>query len=86
MDDRRELTIHFIDGSKMSVGFPKQAANPTATLHKLNEAMAARQLLVEADGALLMIPFENIKYVQSYPAPESLPAYAIKAASINDSD
>ena len=86
MDQKRDLTIHFIDGSRMSVAFPKQTANATATLLKLSEALAARQLLVEVDGALLMIPFENVKYVQSYPAPDALPAYAIKAASIIDSD
>lgn len=84
MNDRRDLTIHFIDGSKMSLAFPKQAGNPNAILVKLNDALAARHLLVEADGALLMIPFENIKYVQSYPAPDGLPAYTIKAASISD--
>jgi len=84
MQDKRDLTIHFIDGSKMSLTFPKQSDNPAATLHKLNEALAARHLLVEADGALLMIPFENIKYVQSYPAPAGLPGYTIKAASVSD--
>ena len=84
MEDRRDLSIHFMDGTKLRVNFPKQTGNPSATLIKLNEALAARQLLVEADGALLLIPFENIKYVQSYPAPDGLPAYTIKAASISD--
>jgi hypothetical protein len=31
-----------------------------------------------------MIPFENIKYVQSYHAPAGLPGHTIKAASISD--
>lgn len=84
MEDRRDLSIHFIDGSQLRVNFPRQSGNPHATLIKLNEALAARQLLVEADGALLVIPFENIKYIQSYPAPESLPPYAIKAAGISE--
>jgi hypothetical protein len=84
MDGRRDLSIHFMDGSTLQVNFPKQAGNPSTSLIKLNEALAARQLLVEADGALLLIPFENIKYVQCYPAPDGLPAYTIKAASIGD--
>lgn len=84
MQEKRDLTIHFIDGSKLSLDFPKQTDNPTAALLKLNEALAARHLLVEADGALLLIPFENIKYLQSYPAPDGLPGYTIKAASISD--
>jgi hypothetical protein len=84
MEDRRDLSIHFIDGSQLRVNFPRQGGTPHATLIKLNEALAARQLLVEADGGLLVIPFENIKYIQSYPAPENLPPHAIKAAGISE--
>jgi hypothetical protein len=50
---------------------------------KLKEALAARHLVVEADGALLIIPFENIKYIQAYPAPAKLPEHAIRAASFS---
>jgi len=28
MDSNRFLTVHFIDGSEMSVTFPKQGGNP----------------------------------------------------------
>jgi hypothetical protein len=38
-------------------------------------------MIVEADGALLIIPFENVKYIQAYPAPKKLPEHAIRAAS-----
>jgi hypothetical protein len=50
---------------------------------KLKEALSARHLIVEVDGALLIIPFENIKYVQAYPAPAKLPENAIRAASFS---
>jgi len=39
-------------------------------------------LLVEADGALLMFPFSNIKYLQVYPSPPKLPDYVIKGATL----
>jgi len=39
-------------------------------------------LLVQADGALLSIPFTSIKYLQVYPAPGGLPDYVIKGASV----
>jgi len=32
-------------------------------------------------GALAVIPADNIKYLQFYPAPRKLPAYAIKGVS-----
>lgn len=83
MKARRGLTIHFMDGTKMSLNFPPQAANEYAAVLKLKEVLKARELLVEVDGALLVIPFENIKYLQAYPAPPKLPETAITAASIS---
>lgn len=84
MNEKRDLVIHFTDGSKMNIDFPKQADNEFAAGIKLAEALAARQLIIEADGAMLLIPFESIKYLQSYPAPPRLPTYAIRAASITE--
>ena len=83
MADKRELTIHYMDGSQMRLDFPVQAPNEGAQVIKLKEALAARHLVVEADGALLIIPFENVKYVQAYPAPAKLPEHAIRAASFS---
>jgi hypothetical protein len=41
-------------------------------------------LMIEADGALLAIPFASIKYLQIYPAPAGMPDYVVKQASITD--
>jgi hypothetical protein len=40
--------------------------------------------VLEAEGALIVIPFENIRYLQVYPVPKKLPSYAIKGASFKD--
>lgn len=84
MSKKRELTIHYMDGSSMKIDFPVQAPNESAQVIRLKEALAARHLIVEADGALLIIPFENIKYIQAYPAPAKLPPNAIQAASFSE--
>jgi hypothetical protein len=83
MKNERSLTIHFMDSSKLSLRFPKQTANEHAAVLKLKEVLNTRQLLVEADGALLVIPFENIKYIQAYPAPKRLPETTVVAASVS---
>jgi hypothetical protein len=83
MTNKREMTIHYMDGSKMKLDFPQQASSEGAQVIKLKEALSARHLIVEADGALLVIPFENIKYIQAYPAPAKLPENAIRAASFS---
>ena len=81
MANKREMTIHYMDGSSMKIDFPVQVPSEGGQVIKLKEALAARHLVVEADGALLIIPFENVKYIQAYPAPAKLPENAIRAAS-----
>jgi len=83
MPNKREMTIHYMDGSAMKIDFPVQTPNESAQVIKLKEALAARHLIVEADGALLIVPFENVKYIQAYPAPAKLPENAIRAASFS---
>ena len=87
MDEKqkRSMIIHFIDGTKKVLEFPQQVADSDASASaKLKDALDARHLVLEADGALLVIPFENVKYIQSYPAPKKLPAGVIRGASFKD--
>ena len=46
MEDRG-LTIHFNDGSKTSIAFPKQTENDMAASLRLGEALAARVLVID---------------------------------------
>jgi hypothetical protein len=82
MSERRGLTIYFTDGTNLKLDFPKQAANETAAILKLKDLLASRQILAEVGGVLLLIPFENIKYIEAHPAPPKLPELAIKGATI----
>ena len=85
MATERRLIIHFTDGTKKVLEFPQQVPDGDAVMAaRLKEALEARHLVLEADGALIVIPFENIRYLQSYPAPKKLPSYAIKGASFKD--
>jgi hypothetical protein len=82
MAQERGMTIHFVDGSKMSVTYPKQVKHDETIPVRLERLLEKDLLMVEADGALLAFPFANIKYLQVYPAPAVLPDYVIKEASI----
>jgi len=85
MDEKRGLIIHFMDGSKKLLEFPQQVADSDVTAAaKLKEALEARHLVVEAEGALIVIPLANVKYLQLYPAPKKLPAGVIRGASFKD--
>ncbi len=77
------LTIRFMDGSKMSVRYPKQAGNDPATIvANVRKALEADRLLVEVDGDLLFIPLSNVKYLQVTPAPDVLPSTVLRNARL----
>jgi len=81
MAEKRFAIIHFVDGSKMKLEFPKQGedSNIAAKMQKLLDNPC---LMIEADGSLLMIPMSSIKYIQSHPKPGVLPDFVIKDASL----
>ena len=85
----RILTLHFNDGSKMSLAFEEQGANTAARKLKIEKLMASKHLVVEAEGQVLVFPIANIKYMAlSLPAAtakgarETLPGHAITGARI----
>jgi len=82
MSDERGMTVHFMDGSKLKLSFPKQTKTDEVVSISMEKLLDKPALLVQADGALLSIPFTSIKYVQVYPAPGGLPDYVIKGASV----
>jgi len=85
MSEKRGILIHFMDGSKKLLEFPQQVADTDASAAaKLKEALEAGKLVIEAEGALIVIPFDNVKYLQVHPAPKKLPAGVIRGASFKD--
>jgi hypothetical protein len=87
MEPTRALTVHFMDGSKVSFGFPNQAANAAARQIRLEEFLKSPYLIVLAEGVLTAIPVVNIKAIQ-IPVDEAmmkdvhLPGHIIRDAVI----
>jgi len=81
MDNNRYLTIYFIDGSEMSLTFPKQGGNPLLLAKRVQEALDADQLAIETGDKLLVIPKSNVKYFQMSPIPEELPETVIRGGA-----
>jgi hypothetical protein len=82
MPDERGMTIYFTDGSKMELRFPKQVKADETVGARLDRILERHTVLVEADGALIAIPFTSIKYLQMHAAPPRLPDYVIKDATL----
>jgi hypothetical protein len=81
MSEKRYAIIHFIDGTNLKLEFPKQAED-TNIAAKMQKLLDNPCLMIEADGSLLTIPMNSIKYIQSHPRPDVLPDFVIKGASI----
>jgi len=64
MEPTRALTVHFTDGSKVSFGFPDQAANAAHRQIRMEQFLKSPYLLVVADGVLTAFPVANIKAIQ----------------------
>ena len=88
MVNNRMLTLHFVDGSKISFDFPEQVTSAAAKQFKLAEFLKNDQLMIEADGSFLIFPMANIKYIQvtlaevSLGSEVNLPAQVIRGAHI----
>jgi hypothetical protein len=78
----RHMTLFFNDGTQMTLAFPKQVKHDESIPVRLERLLEKDSLLIESDGALLLIPRSSIKYLQVSPAPNILPDYVIKGASL----
>ena len=77
------MVIHFMDGTKIVFRYPKQAGHDAATIAAtVKKALETDKIVVEAQGALLVIPGRNIKYVQITPVPDELPKGILRHAEI----
>ena len=90
MDSESGLTVHFTDGSKVSYGFPQQAANEAARQLRLEEFLKSPYLMVMADDVLTLFPVANIKAIQ-LPVGEKmkdvpLPKHVIRGAKLTRGD
>lgn len=82
MEQDRFLTVYFLDGSDISITFPKQPGNPLLLAKRVQGALDADQFTIEVDGELLMIPKTSVKYMTLSPLPEEMPETIIRGGRI----
>jgi hypothetical protein len=67
-------TIFFMDKTKLTLRWPRQAGNdPIEIGSTIKKALESDRIMAEVDGRLLIIPVRNIKYIEISPAPPKLP-------------
>ena len=75
----RTLIIRYTDGTEQIFTFPNQAADPFTLAERVQETLNARHLLLEVEGRLVVIPYENVKALEISPPPEKLPPNVIRS-------
>ena len=84
MNEDRQLTIHFNNGTKMDATFPVRFKNSIAALLEgMKRSLESDKLVIEAEGKLIIIPWSSIKHVELTPAPAAVPMSAIMGAHIS---
>ncbi len=58
---KRNIVIHFMDGTKASYYFPQQSDFNTSAIKKMNKVLEQPYIMIEADGVLSYYPTHNIK-------------------------
>ena len=74
----RTLIIRYTDGTEQLFTFPNQAADPFTLGERVQEVLSGRHLLLEVEGRLVVIPYENVKTMEISPPPEKLPPSVIR--------
>ena len=73
-DKKITMTIHFMDGSKIVVQYPEQSGiDSVAISNNVRRALEWDKIPLEIDESLIVIPTQNIKYIQVTPKPAALP-------------
>ena len=81
MPDSVRMTVFFLDGTRASFVYPRQAgSDQSAIVNTVKKAIDAERLVLEVDGDLVVIPIRSVKYVQVSPAPPHLPAGILRRA------
>lgn len=87
----RILTLHFNDGTRMAFEFAEQASHVLVKEAKLKEILAGQNLVIEAEGQVMIFPMTSIKYIafnsfgEAFAKGPALPKHAITNARVLDS-
>ena len=84
MEKRKNMVIHFIDGSKVSFDFPEQVNDSMMLIRHMEKTLNQPYVVIESEGGVMLYPRENIKSIQIYPAPEKMSDFVIKGARSTD--
>ncbi len=83
MNDERQLTIYFNDGTSLKLAVPNQVRGSMgAAVEGMKRILEGDKLAIEVDDRLLVIPWSSVKQIEATPVPPSMPFGALKNVRI----
>ncbi|MBF8270299.1 MAG: hypothetical protein HW386_2008 [Gammaproteobacteria bacterium] len=79
-NDQLVVTIHLIHGNPIKFEVALSASKEFGLSDDIERSLLRNAMAVELDKKLLLIPYNNIKYIESDPAPPVLPQNIIRGA------
>jgi hypothetical protein len=78
------LLIRFMDGSKITLRYPKQAGNDQPRSRRMSGRRSKPIGSSSRWTAISFIPLSSVKYFQVLTAPDSLPEGVLRGARMSD--
>ena len=80
---RRNLKIKFMDGTEQLFEYSLAKGREKHSLGALiKETLNAKNLVLELQDRVMIIPFQNIKSIEIAPGGEILPEYAVRNVKV----
>jgi len=78
MSEERTMIVRYTNGSSHKFSFPQIDQDQFNLVAKLQELLKQNHLILELEGRMVVIPFQNIQMIELSPSPEKLPPTTIK--------
>ena len=79
-NDLLTITVHLVQGETIKFEVRLSAAKEFSLGEDIERSLIRNAMAIELDKKLILIPYNNIKYVECEPAPSVLPTNMIRGA------
>lgn len=74
MEPNAQLKIYFMDGTSTMFQYPRLSEDDPSNLSLMRRFIEENDRIVaQISGGVVIIPFQNVKYIQVTPGPAKLP-------------
>jgi hypothetical protein len=74
MEPNAQIKIYFMDGTSMMLQYPRLSGDDPSNLSLVRRFIEeSDRIVAQVSGGIVIVPWQNIKYIQVTPGPDKLP-------------